>query len=145
MTSKHFIGIHGYMLVYSVSSKQSFEMIRTVRDKLLNHLVSLSLVHAHFFNTNGRLPRVLSGFPLSLLATRAIFALSSVRLPPRMARNFPRSCSVPGLRRVLAITRTLPRPLSNSLRRSRRPRILMSLTLAVSAPSCEGTNRGQAR
>lgn len=40
MTSKHFIGIHGYMLVYSVSSKQSFEMIRTVRDKLLNHLVS---------------------------------------------------------------------------------------------------------
>lgn len=39
MTSKHFIGIHGYMLVYSVSSKQSFEMIRTVRDKLLNHLV----------------------------------------------------------------------------------------------------------
>lgn len=43
MTSKHFIGIHGYMLVYSVASKQSFEMVRTVRDKLLNHLVSLPL------------------------------------------------------------------------------------------------------
>lgn len=152
MTSKHFIGIHGYMLVYSVSSKQSFEMIRTVRDKLLNHLVSplffvsLGGAHTHVVGANGRLlRRVLSGFPLSLSATRAIFALSSVRLPPRTARNFPRSCSVPGPRRVLAITRTSPRPLSNSLRRSRRPRTPMSPILATSAPSCEGTNRGQAR
>jgi hypothetical protein len=40
MQSKHFIGIHGYMLVYSVGSKQSFEMIRVIRDKILNHLVS---------------------------------------------------------------------------------------------------------
>lgn len=148
MTSKHFIGIHGYMLVYSVSSKQSFEMIRTVRDKLLNHLVSpfLGRAHTHVVGTNGRLlRRVLSGFPLSLSATRAIFVLSSVRLPPRTARNFPRSYSVPGPRRVLAITRTSPRPLSNSLLRSRRPRIPMSLILATSALSCEGTNRGQAR
>jgi GTPase SAR1 family protein len=40
MQSKHFIGIHGYMLVYSVGSKQSFEMISVIRDKILNHLVS---------------------------------------------------------------------------------------------------------
>ncbi|KAL9122275.1 MAG: hypothetical protein Q9187_001171 [Circinaria calcarea] len=38
MNSKHFIGIHGYMLVYSVSSRSSFEMMRTIRDKILNHL-----------------------------------------------------------------------------------------------------------
>ncbi|KAK0512671.1 hypothetical protein JMJ35_004688 [Cladonia borealis] len=38
LNSKHFIGIHGYMLVYSVASKQSFDMIRTLRDKILNHL-----------------------------------------------------------------------------------------------------------
>ncbi|MCJ1354374.1 MAG: GTP-binding protein [Icmadophila ericetorum] len=38
LSSKHFIGIHGYMLVYSVASKQSFEMIRIIRDKILNHL-----------------------------------------------------------------------------------------------------------
>ncbi|MCJ1298157.1 GTP-binding protein [Hypocenomyce scalaris] len=38
LNSKHFIGIHGYMLVYSVASKQSFEMIRIIRDKILNHL-----------------------------------------------------------------------------------------------------------
>ena len=39
LNSKHFIGIHGYMIVYSVASKQSFEMARIIRDKILNHLV----------------------------------------------------------------------------------------------------------
>jgi len=38
LNSKHFIGIHGYMLVYSVASRDSFEMIEVVRDKILNHL-----------------------------------------------------------------------------------------------------------
>jgi len=38
LNSKHFIGIHGYMLVYSVASRQSFDMIRIIRDKILNHL-----------------------------------------------------------------------------------------------------------
>jgi hypothetical protein len=28
------------MIVYSVGSKQSFEMCRIIRDKILNHLVS---------------------------------------------------------------------------------------------------------
>lgn len=40
LNSKHFIGIHGYMIVYSVASRQSFEMVGTIRDKVLNHLVS---------------------------------------------------------------------------------------------------------
>ena len=34
-----FIGLHGYLLVYSVSSPQSFDMITIIRDKILNHLV----------------------------------------------------------------------------------------------------------
>jgi len=38
LQSKHFIGIHGYLIVYSVGSKQSFEMVRVIRDKILNHL-----------------------------------------------------------------------------------------------------------
>ncbi|KAF2484694.1 small GTPase superfamily [Neohortaea acidophila] len=38
LNSKHFIGIHGYMIVYSVANKQSFEMVRIIRDKILNHL-----------------------------------------------------------------------------------------------------------
>ena len=43
MGSKHFIGIHGYMLVYSVASRQSFETVRVIIDKILNHLVCLCL------------------------------------------------------------------------------------------------------
>ncbi|KAK4219381.1 GTP-binding protein rhb1 [Rhypophila sp. PSN 637] len=38
LNSKHFIGIHGYMLVYSVQSMASFEMVQVIRDKILNHL-----------------------------------------------------------------------------------------------------------
>lgn len=38
LNSKHFIGIHGYVLVYSIASRQSFEMISLIRDKILNHL-----------------------------------------------------------------------------------------------------------
>lgn len=38
LNSKHFIGIHGYMIVYSVASKQSFETVRIIREKILNHL-----------------------------------------------------------------------------------------------------------
>ncbi|KAK2765894.1 GTP-binding protein [Arachnomyces sp. PD_36] len=40
LNSKHFIGIHGYMIVYSVASRQSFDMVRVIRDKILNHLGS---------------------------------------------------------------------------------------------------------
>jgi GTPase SAR1 family protein len=43
MQSKHFIGIQGYMLVYSVGSKSSFEMVKVIRDKILNHLVSITI------------------------------------------------------------------------------------------------------
>lgn len=39
LNSKHFIGIHGYVIVYSVGSKQSFDMVRIIREKILNHLV----------------------------------------------------------------------------------------------------------
>ncbi|RMZ89918.1 hypothetical protein DV736_g2841, partial [Chaetothyriales sp. CBS 134916] len=38
LNSKHFIGLHGYVLVYSVASRQSFEMVTIIRDKILNHL-----------------------------------------------------------------------------------------------------------
>jgi Ras family len=41
LNSKHFIGIHGYMIVYSVGSRQSFEMVGNIREKILNHLVSV--------------------------------------------------------------------------------------------------------
>lgn len=41
LNSKHSVGIHGYMLVYSVASKSSFDMCKIIRDKILDHTVSL--------------------------------------------------------------------------------------------------------
>jgi len=35
--SSHAVGIHGYILVYSVTSKQSFEMVKIIREKILNY------------------------------------------------------------------------------------------------------------
>ncbi|KAI9003106.1 small GTPase superfamily [Gaertneriomyces semiglobifer] len=37
MNSKHALGIHGYVLVYSIASRSSFEMCAVVRDKILNY------------------------------------------------------------------------------------------------------------
>lgn len=36
MPSKYAVGVHGYLLVYSINSRQSFEMIQTVHDKILD-------------------------------------------------------------------------------------------------------------
>ncbi|KAI9295790.1 ras-2 [Neoconidiobolus thromboides FSU 785] len=36
LPSQHAIGIHGYVLVYSVTSKSSFELVKIIRDKILN-------------------------------------------------------------------------------------------------------------
>jgi len=36
LNSKHAIGIHGYVLVYSVSSRNSFDMIQIVYDKIVD-------------------------------------------------------------------------------------------------------------
>lgn len=38
MNEKHLIGIHGYLLVFSVTSRQSFELIKVIRDKILNSI-----------------------------------------------------------------------------------------------------------
>ncbi|KAF5393570.1 hypothetical protein D9757_000064 [Collybiopsis confluens] len=35
LNSKHAIGIHGYVLVYSVTSRSSFDMIRIIYDKII--------------------------------------------------------------------------------------------------------------
>lgn len=36
MNQKHLIGIHGYMMIYSIASRSTFEMISIIRDKILN-------------------------------------------------------------------------------------------------------------
>lgn len=52
LNSKHFIGIHGYIIVYSVASRQSFDMVRVIRDKILNHLVSHCRSHNQYLRTS---------------------------------------------------------------------------------------------
>ncbi|PWN46374.1 ras-domain-containing protein [Ceraceosorus guamensis] len=37
LNSKHAIGIHGYVLVFSIANRNSFDMVQTVYDKILNY------------------------------------------------------------------------------------------------------------
>lgn len=37
LNSKHAVGIHGYILVYSVANRNSFDMISIVHDKILDY------------------------------------------------------------------------------------------------------------
>ena len=43
MNDKHLIGIHGYILIYSISSRSSFELISNIREKIVDSIVPLSL------------------------------------------------------------------------------------------------------
>jgi Ras family protein len=36
LNSKHALGTHGYVLVYSLNSRQSFDTCKTIHDKILN-------------------------------------------------------------------------------------------------------------
>jgi len=54
------VGIHGYVLVYSVTSKSSFEMVKLINDKILNALGTDSV------------PRVLVGNKKDLLYDRQV-------------------------------------------------------------------------
>jgi len=54
------VGIHGYVLVYSVTSKASFEMVKVVNDKILNALGTDAI------------PRVLVGNKTDLIYERQI-------------------------------------------------------------------------
>eukprot|EP01125_Pyxidicula_operculata_P001621 TRINITY_DN11465_c0_g1_i1.p1 TRINITY_DN11465_c0_g1~~TRINITY_DN11465_c0_g1_i1.p1 ORF type:complete len:184 (+),score=27.90 TRINITY_DN11465_c0_g1_i1:25-576(+) len=54
------VGIHGYVLVYSVTSKSSFEMVKIINDKILN---ALGTEHV---------PRVLVGNKKDLVRERQI-------------------------------------------------------------------------
>ena len=71
MNSKHFIGIHGYMLVYSVGSKQSFEMRRIIRDKILNHLVRLPRHGQHVLRAANKPPQGAEWVPIMLVGNKS--------------------------------------------------------------------------
>lgn len=37
LSSQHAVGLHGWILVYSVSSRSSFDMCTIIREKILNY------------------------------------------------------------------------------------------------------------
>eukprot|EP01117_Protostelium_nocturnum_P017129 TRINITY_DN691_c0_g1_i1.p1 TRINITY_DN691_c0_g1~~TRINITY_DN691_c0_g1_i1.p1 ORF type:complete len:184 (+),score=38.22 TRINITY_DN691_c0_g1_i1:187-738(+) len=58
---KHYsVGVHGYILVYSVTSKKSWEMIKIVNDKILNAIGT------------DKVPRVIVGNKTDLFAERKV-------------------------------------------------------------------------
>jgi len=68
LNSKHAIGIHGYVLVYSVASQKSFEMIQIIRDKIIE-----------FCGTED-IPCVIVGSKIDLEASRQIKAEDGMKL-----------------------------------------------------------------
>jgi len=63
------LGVHGYALVFSVASRQSFEMIDQVNGALLNWLGDLPDV-----------PRVLVGSKMDLMESRQVSAIDAQKL-----------------------------------------------------------------
>lgn len=72
LNSKHAIGIHGYVLVYSIASRNSFEMIQTVHDKILN------------YTGTEHVPCVIVGQKSDLHVQRSVVESSNSRVHPRM-------------------------------------------------------------
>jgi len=110
LNSKHAIGIHGFVLVYSVTSRNSFDMIQIVYDKIVS------------FCGIKEIPCVIVGSKIDL----------SQRCNRLKARTLPRQIVRPGLRRVRRITSMLPKS-SNcvSQRSSDKPRRGPNRRLAV--------------
>lgn len=76
MNEKHLIGIHGYILVYSVTSRQSFELIEFIRDKILNSI------------GNDELPMVLVGNKSDLNYQRQVDTKEGEELAKRFKCKF---------------------------------------------------------
>eukprot|EP00127_Corallochytrium_limacisporum_P000740 Clim_evm26s25 gene=Clim_evmTU26s25 len=66
--STYAVGIHGYILVYSVISRTSFEMVRIIRDKILNATGSATV------------PMVLVGNKIDLVGDRVISTQAGQKL-----------------------------------------------------------------
>lgn len=76
MSEKHLIGVHGYLLVYSVSSRQSFEMVEVIRDKILNAI------------GNDNIPLVLVGNKSDLEYQRQVEHSDGLKLAERFGCPF---------------------------------------------------------
>ncbi|KAF7332164.1 hypothetical protein MKEN_00097400 [Mycena kentingensis (nom. inval.)] len=68
LNSKHAIGIHGYVLVYSVSSRNSFDMIQIIYDKIID------------FCGVANVPCVIVGAKVDLEDSRQVPAIEGAKL-----------------------------------------------------------------
>ncbi|PPR06580.1 hypothetical protein CVT24_001761 [Panaeolus cyanescens] len=68
LSSKHAIGIHGYVLVYSTTSRNSFKMIQIVYDKIID------------FCGRQKIPCVIVGSKMDLQASRQVQAAEGQKL-----------------------------------------------------------------
>jgi len=50
--TRYAMGIHGYILMYSIVSRRSFDMVSTIRDKLLNAVGTEDIPHVLVGNKN---------------------------------------------------------------------------------------------
>ncbi|KAF7301630.1 F-box domain-containing protein [Mycena indigotica] len=67
LNSKHAIGVHGYVLVYSVNSRNSFEMIQIIYDKIISFCGVTSVPCVIVGSKTDLVARFLLSFVLSLL------------------------------------------------------------------------------
>ena len=107
------------MLVYSVSSLPSFEMVQVIRDKILNHLVSIPTYIFTLMVSNAT-QRAASGYRLLSLETKVIYVQSSDKSVLKTGRSCVRSINAPGLKLALVIMRMYQRHLSSFSAKLRR-------------------------
>lgn len=81
LSSRHAVGLHGWILVYSVSSRSSFEMCSIIREKILN------------YTGRDSVPMVLVGNKSDLAVQRC--ARSLTRSPEPLSRGSLTPLSVP--------------------------------------------------
>lgn len=67
LSSRHAVGLHGWVLVYSVSSRSSFDMCTIIREKILN------------YTGRDKVPMVLVGNKSDLAVQRYVPLLASIR------------------------------------------------------------------
>lgn len=79
--SKYAVGVHGYLLVYSITNRQSFDMITTVHDKILD------------FAGLEKVPCVIVGQKLDLSDKRCGVSLDGPRSGPQHQADMTRQVS----------------------------------------------------
>lgn len=76
LNSKHAVGIHGFVLVYSVANRQSFDMISVVHDKILD------------YSGEAKVPCVVVGQKSDLADTRVVPSTEAESLAKSINANF---------------------------------------------------------